>query len=75
MEKLKPCPFCGGEVRMMHDIDGTPSGVHCKCGALTRFLFMPKKVRENFGETHRRIAERWNRRVTDEYIDQGHEDA
>lgn len=63
MDKLKPCPFCGREVKMMHDPDGTPSGVHCRCGALTRFMFMPKKIGEKFGETHNRIAERWNRRT------------
>ena len=65
MTDLKPCPFCGGKPRILHDPDGTPSGVHCRCGALTRFLFMPKKVGETFGETHERIAERWNRRAGD----------
>ena len=62
MIDLKPCPFCGGKPRFIHDIDGTPSGIHCKCGALVRFVFMPKYVGETFGATQTRIAERWNRR-------------
>ena len=62
--KLKPCPFCGGKVRIKHDADGTPSGVHCKCGAYVRFLFVPKVMGESFGAIQERIAERWNRRVT-----------
>ena len=61
--KLKPCPFCGGTVRIMHDPDGTPNGVHCKCGAFTRFVFMPKVVGETFGDVQERIALRWNRRA------------
>lgn len=64
MTDLKPCPFCGGQVRrILHDVDGTPSGIHCKCGALVRFLFMPKVDGENFGAVQERITERWNRRA------------
>lgn len=57
----------GGMAKIVHDLDGTPNGVHCRCGALVRFLFMPKKVGETFGETQERIVERWNRRSTDEH--------
>lgn len=63
MIELKPCPFCGGNVRMMHDADGTPNGIHCKCGAYTRFLFMPKIIGETFGDVQDRIIERWNSRA------------
>lgn len=66
MIELKKCPFCGGDAKIIHDADGTPSGVHCKCGAFVRFLFMPKKAGEKFGETQDRIAERWNRRADDD---------
>lgn len=61
-DNLKPCPFCGGEPRIIHDPDGEPNGVHCKCGALVRFLFMPKVVGETFGDRQAKITERWNRR-------------
>lgn len=62
MTELKPCPFCGGKPKIVHDLDGTPNGVHCMCGALVRFVFMPKVVGGNFGATQERIAKRWNRR-------------
>lgn len=62
MDNLKPCPFCGGEARILYAPDGEPSGVHCKCGALVRFLFMPKVVGEKFGAVQERIVERWNKR-------------
>lgn len=63
MNDLKPCPFCGGEARMLYDPDGTPIGVHCKCGALVRFLFVPKVAGESFGDVHEKIARRYNRRA------------
>ena len=66
MIELKPCPFCGAIPKMIYDPDGEPSGVHCKCGALVRFLFMPKHVREPFGVIADRIAERYNRRAENE---------
>ena len=63
MTELKPCPFCGGKPKIIYDASGAPSGVHCLCGAYVRFLFMPKVVGETFGETQKRIEERWNRRM------------
>lgn len=64
MKELKPCPFCGDKVNIIHDIAGVPTGVHCKCGAFVRFSStMPKRAHETFGETQDRIAERWNRRT------------
>ena len=63
--ELKPCPFCGGVVKMMHEADGTPSGVFCKCGAYTRFLHITKATGYTFGYIQEKIAEKWNRRVTE----------
>lgn len=63
MTELKPCPFCGSEPRIWHDIFGEPSGVQCKCGALVRFIHMPEVKGKNFGVVQKRITERWNRRA------------
>ena len=35
-EKLKPCPFCGGEAVVHYMAGGLPLGVRClRCGTLT----------------------------------------
>ena len=62
MDKLRPCPFCSGSPRIMHDANGTPNGVFCKCGAFVRFMHMPKYSGDTFGDVQNRIVERYNRR-------------
>ena len=65
MSELKPCPFCGGAVRMMYEADGTPRGVFCRCcGAYTQFLYL-KATGYKCGYIQEKIAEQWNRRVTE----------
>ena len=67
-EKLKPCPFCGGEVFMSHGIDGSPSGIMCKkCRAFVRWSKIQSKKNEAFGVAMNKYAEAWNRR--DESVD------
>lgn len=34
MKELKPCPFCGGEAEVTHEIDGFCTVECVKCGAL-----------------------------------------
>jgi hypothetical protein len=62
MTELKRCPFCGGNPRILHDPDGTPAGVVCKCGAIVRFMHVPKYSGDTFGDMRERIVERYNRR-------------
>ena len=62
-EKLKPCPFCGGEAEM--SVDGGNHGytpdiyyVKCKhCGAQIR------KVSDNYYDLSNAVVNAWNNRV------------
>ena len=63
-ENLKPCPFCGGDVFLSHEIDGSPSGIMCKnCRAMVRWNKIQCKKNESFGKAMNKYAEAWNRRV------------
>lgn len=54
-EKLKPCPFCGGEAELRNE--GYCSFVKCKnCGAEAGLVRVSSIVNE-------KSAEAWNRRV------------
>lgn len=73
MDKLKPCPFCGGE------IDG-PNFVQCNYGkkiitlgltckkCKTGFKFRAKFVEDPYTEAR----EAWNRRANDATVRHGH---
>lgn len=67
MTELKPCPFCGDDVRYNINMEMEPDGVYCrKCKALIRFTCVkPIQKGENFGDVCKRIAERWNKREGD----------
>ncbi|MBQ9526705.1 MAG: Lar family restriction alleviation protein [Fretibacterium sp.] len=55
-EKLKPCPFCGGEMIGVHEIEDNSWLVFCHhCGGMMRSLV----AKDN-------AIERWNRRANDE---------
>lgn len=53
-EALKPCPFCGGRARFIHNYAGD-CGAQCDCGA-----------RVAWGCSEKEIAEVWNRREEQE---------
>ena len=62
-QKLKPCPFCGGEANIMH-MDGYPYWVYCEdCGVKVygRILDKEESIRA------------WNRRAKDEKSTQKNE--
>lgn len=55
MEKLKPCPFCGGEAKVQRFPRNY--SVYCtECGARTM----------SFKPTEEEAVEDWNRRVSDD---------
>lgn len=67
MNELKTCPFCGNDVQYDINMEMEPDGVYCKtCKMLVRFIrIKPIQKSENFGDVQKRIAERWNRRASD----------
>lgn len=66
MTDLKPCPFCGGEVRYNYNLDLEPDGITCmKCSYILRFTRISHRGKDTFGATMQRLAEAWNRRQGD----------
>ena len=61
MDKLKPCPFCGGEAHLFVN-DGIR--VICpKCGATTKCLIDTMTANGVSGNATKAVIEAWNRRV------------
>ena len=54
MSKLKPCPFCGNEVKKVTGILGTRMFVCRKCGADVCFYG---------GEKEPKATKKWNSRI------------
>ena len=59
MEELKPCPFCGGEAKIVHgDLGRSGSRVICKdCGCSTAFVSISTRY-----SCDTKAAEAWNTR-------------
>lgn len=64
LKELKPCPFCGGQVKFVHDMNSEIIGIRCPdCKSMTKFYGLPTpKKSETFGETMNRWAGKWNQR-------------
>ena len=64
MIELKPCPFCGNNVRYNINMDMEPDGIWCgHCKMIVRFTRVkPAQKGETFGDVQNRIADCWNRR-------------
>lgn len=62
MIKLKPCPFCGGEARILHNYAGGEwSYAECKVCRCSTEKFM-----KSFAvASDEQAIEAWNRRITD----------
>ena len=61
MDKLKPCPFCGGEAAFL----GETCTIKCKqCGGAF--------IVTNPGMTRLEVKEAWNRRINDASVRHGH---
>lgn len=62
MDKLKPCPFCGGEVEMVY-VGSSDWQVTCKgCPVETNFWVSGHQFGHGEGET-KEACRRWNRRA------------
>ena len=62
--ELKPCPFCGGRVRLIRDLDNVANGIYChSCESITRFNITMGR-RETFGNFEQKWADKWNTRET-----------
>ncbi len=65
-EKLKPCPFCGGEIRYMHtnhkNLHNRTHQYNCvKCNA---YIFLNAEGRyKTADETKEEAIDTWNRRA------------
>lgn len=72
-ERLKPCPFCGGEAIIKATVKSYGFTIWCaceKCNARTEG-FCPDTNRENdtmenIEECKKRAIKEWNRRANDE---------
>lgn len=74
MTELKPCPFCGGEAKLMH---GAPwqqkqnrrsAFVQCRICKAKTFIFF-QKAYEAWQDVEQYATGAWNRRANDEKMD------
>lgn len=75
--KIKPCPFCGNEVRVEEYTIDTPITMfefgyqivckRCNCGSRQMTPKLPELLTETENNFYKKaVIERWNRRAKDE---------
>ncbi len=65
-DKLKPCPFCGGEVRVFFTnyINLNKKTYHLNCNRCNTYFGLTENSRYVSAETtEKELIEAWNRRV------------
>lgn len=63
-DELKPCPFCGGDVKYNFNIELEPDGIYClHCHVMLKFPKVISRNCENMGVAMEKMAEVWNRRA------------
>lgn len=67
MEKLKPCPFCGGKAEMLiNEYNDSRKEYLVACAECDGMV-------ERWRETEEEAVEQWNRRVSDKEDSNNHE--
>lgn len=72
-EELKPCPFCGGEAKLITtEFDRKTIAIKVECqscsaraGGFCATVFDNKNALENIDNSREKAIEAWNRRVTE----------
>ncbi len=67
--KLKPCPFCGGEAELSMHFWASPTTVVTYYAVCTKCSCRMQHSGYNDEETREDIIEAWNRRVDDGKVD------
>ncbi len=63
MEKLKPCPFCGGEAKV-YSVNIFKAEIYVKCQTCNSRTLTYKGG--HFGDTKYLAIQAWNRRANDD---------
>jgi Lar family restriction alleviation protein len=69
MEKLKPCPFCGGKAAIYGTYRKGEAAIYPRFGTLGIYDVRCQECNAGFGDTYTTeelVIEKWNRRVKDE---------
>lgn len=61
MDKLKPCPFCGGEAHLF--VNNGVRVICPDCGATTKVLIDSMSARGVSGNSVESVIKAWNRRT------------
>ena len=64
MDKLKPCPFCGHDVRFAYDVYMMPNGIWCdNCHMVARWARIRANDEDTAGVLMDQYSEAWNKRA------------